>query len=217
VKLRIMEKIFCIFGDSITYGAWDFDEGGWVNRFRKFLDKKNLVSTKNYFLVYNLGVDGDGTADLLKMIDEESRSRFRGTVAESRAIIFAIGTNDSCYQRTKSNAVVMLNLFENNLSEIIKKARNFTSQIIFVGIAKGSDKDTVPLKSSTTGKCYDKENIIIYNNIIKKICEKEKVLFIDILNNMTDEDFYDGLHPNARGHQKIFKIVKDFLIDRKII
>ena len=212
-----MEKIFCIFGDSITYGAWDFDEGGWANRFRKFLDKKNLVSTKNYFLVYNLGIDGDGTADLLKRIDEESRYRFQGTGIESRAIIFAIGTNDSCYQGTKNNVATPLNLFENNLSEVIKKARNFTSEIIFIGIAKGNDKDTAPLKSSTSGKCYDKENIIIYNNIIKKICKKEGVLFVDILNNMADEDFYDGLHPNSKGHQKISETLKDFLIGQKIV
>lgn len=212
-----MEKIFYIFGDSITYGAWDFDEGGWVNRLRKFIDKKNSAEPENYFLVYNLGVDGDGTADLLKRINEESRARFYGIEAESRAIIFAIGTNDSYYQGTKNNVATPLNLFENNLSEIIKKSRNFTSKIIFIGIAKGSDKDTAPLKSSTTGKCYDKENIIIYNNIIKKICEKEGILFVDILNNMTDEDFYDGLHPNSKGHQKIFEIIKDFLIDKKII
>lgn len=213
-----MEKVFCIFGDSITYGAWDFDEGGWVNRLRKFLDKKNSADIENYFLAYNLGIDGDGAVNLLKRIDEESESRFLGIGAElSRVIILAIGTNDSCYLGTKNNVAVDQNEFQNNLSEIIKKARNFTSEIILIGIAKGSDKDTVPLKSSTTGKCYDKENIIVYNNIIKKICEKEGVLFIDILNNMADEDFCDGLHPNSKGHQKIFEIVKDFLIDKKIV
>ncbi len=110
-----------------------------------------------------------------------------------------------------------MNLFENNLSEIIQKARNFTSEIIFIGIAKGSDKDTIPFKNSMTGKCYDKENVRIYNDIIKKVCQKEKILFVDILNNMVDEDFYDGLHPNSAGHQKIFEIVKDFLIQSKIV
>ncbi len=60
-----MEKILCIFGSSTTYGAWDFEEGGWAGRLRKFLDNKNLFNLLNlgsYFLLYNLGVDGDDTA-----------------------------------------------------------------------------------------------------------------------------------------------------------
>lgn len=34
--------VFCIFGASITYGAWDLEYGGWVNRLRNFLDKRKL-------------------------------------------------------------------------------------------------------------------------------------------------------------------------------
>lgn len=212
-----MEKIFCIFGDSITYGMWDLADGGWTSKLRKFLDKRNLTDSENYFLVYNLGVDGDDTARLVKRFNAESVSRFYDIQARSRAIFFAIGTNDSCYRETKNNATTSPNEFKNNLSEIIKNARSLTSEIIFLGIAKGSDKDTMPFLNSTTGKCYDKENIRIYNDIIKKICEKERVLFINILDKMTDNDFYDGLHPNSAGHQKIFEIVKDFLIENKII
>ena len=37
-----------IFGDSITYGAWD-KEGGWVQRLRKFLDERNLTDPNFYF------------------------------------------------------------------------------------------------------------------------------------------------------------------------
>ena len=75
----------------------------------------------------------------------------------------------------------------------------------------------MPFSGSTTGKCYFKGDTVNYNNIIKKVCEKEKVLFIDILDKIVDKDFYDGLHPNSAGHQKIFEIVKVFLIENKII
>jgi lysophospholipase L1-like esterase len=37
-----------IFGDSITYGAWDI-EGGWAARLRKFLDGKTLTDLFNSF------------------------------------------------------------------------------------------------------------------------------------------------------------------------
>ncbi len=31
------------------------------------------------------------------------------------------------------------------------------------------------------------------------------------------EDFDDGLHPNAAGHEKIFEQVRDFLIEKRWI
>jgi len=86
-----------------------------------------------------------------------------------------------------------------------------------VGLAKGSDKETVPLRRSTTGKCYDKNNIRLYNNIIKRVSKEEGVLFINILNGLNDRDFYDGLHPNTGGQKKFFEIIKKSLIINKII
>lgn len=32
-----------IFGDSITYGAWDSEKGGWVNRLRLTLENKGEI------------------------------------------------------------------------------------------------------------------------------------------------------------------------------
>ena len=72
-----------VFGDSITYGAWDKD-GGWVQRLRKFLDE-------NYedFFVCNLGVSGNNSDDLLKRFEFETEQRIK---EEKKTIfIFAIG------------------------------------------------------------------------------------------------------------------------------
>ena len=45
-----MTYIFVI-GDSIAYGAWDFEKQGWVQRLREFLDKKVEENPKdNFFL-----------------------------------------------------------------------------------------------------------------------------------------------------------------------
>ena len=60
-----MAKQFFIFGDSITYGVID-REGGWANRLRKYLDARTLDSNgKDLFMLYNLGISGDTSADLL--------------------------------------------------------------------------------------------------------------------------------------------------------
>ena len=46
---------------------------------------------------------------------------------------------------------------------------------------------------------------------MENVCKEQGVLFLDpgLLNN---SDFDDGLHPNAVGHQKIFEVVRNFLI-----
>ncbi|MFQ6056667.1 MAG: SGNH/GDSL hydrolase family protein, partial [Methanosarcinales archaeon] len=89
--LMIMTRII-IFGASITYGAWD-KEGGWTRRLRKFLDKKTLSDTNTYFIIYNLGVSGDTTEDLIERVEFETKQRLKE--GEETIFIFSIGTTDS--------------------------------------------------------------------------------------------------------------------------
>ncbi len=198
-----------IFGDSIVWGAGLPFRTAWANLLRNFLEKRN----KKYSPVelYDLGIDRDTTEELLKRFDIEIEAR------HPNVIIFAVGINDSAYRRNKNNPLVTVKKFESNLLKLINKAKKLTDKIILIGISKGNDKTTIPLLRSTTGKCYDKENVRIYNEIIKKVCKKENTSFINISGSLSDKDFYDGLHPNSAGHKKIFEIVKDFLIENKII
>ena len=48
------------------------------------------------------------------------------------------------------------------------------------------------------------------------VCCEQNILFLDIP-DLANDEFEDGLHPNAKGHKKIFEVVKDFLIQQKII
>lgn len=193
-----MNKVICAFGDSILWGRGLPFRAGWVNLLRNYVEAESKFTVN----LYDLGVDGDTSEDVIKRFDTEAAAR------KPDIIIIAIGVNDSGYRKAKAYPLVSIDKFEKNLDMLIGKARRFTQNIIFVGIAKGSDKETVPLKASTTGKCYDKENARIYNDMIKKVCGKEKVLFIGVLDKLIDSDFYDGLHPNTGGHEKIFEEVK---------
>jgi len=68
---------------------------------------------------------------------------------------------------------------------------------------------------------YKHDYVDNYNKIIQSICEENNLPFIDIFNQFYKMDYKnllsDGLHPNSEGHEKIFKTVKDFLIENKII
>ncbi len=184
----------CIFGDSITYGAFDTEKGGWANRLHLYLDSKNDFEDE----VYNLGISGDHTEGLLERFDSEAKSR------ESDFLIFAIGMNDSQFVISENQNRVLLEKFEQNIKELISRARKITNKILFVGLTPVDEAKTVPIPWDTD-KMYKNEYVEKYNSKIKEICESEAVEFIDIFSDMIKENYtsmlVDGLHPDAKGHE----------------
>ncbi|MBU0627515.1 SGNH/GDSL hydrolase family protein [Patescibacteria group bacterium] len=61
------------------------------------------------------------------------------------------------------------------------------------------------------------ENINRYNDTIQKICGKEKVYFVDMLDAIKKGNLEDGCHPKAEGHEKMYIKIRDFLLDKKIL
>lgn len=206
-----------IFGDSITYGSWDI-EGGWVQRLRKFLDEKILTELNFYCLVYNLGISGDTTDDLLERFEFETKKRIKEK--EDTIIIFSIGGNDATFIDDKKQCQILKENFRENIKKLIKLADKYASKIIFTGLLPTDELKTIPIPWALD-KSYKNEHIIQYNEIIKSFCEENKILFIDFFEKFKKFDYKnlleDRQHPNFEGHQKIFEIVKKFLIENKII
>jgi len=204
--------IIMIFGASTTYGAWD-KEGGWAARLRKSIDKKETEH-----LIYNLGISGDTTADLLERFEFETKQRLEEN--EETIFIFAIGVNDSAFLQSKNGSWIALEKFKNNIQKLITIAKQFSSKIVFLGLTPVDEKKTTPIPWNTD-IFYKNEYTQKYNNIIKSICEKENVPFLGLFDSWSNIDYkkllYDGLHPNSKGHEKIFRSLKDFLIKKKVI
>jgi len=189
----------CVFGASTTWGAYDFEKGGWVERLKIYFFEKDDVN------VFNLGVSGDTTESLLKRFDCEAEAR------KSAIIVFSIGVNDSAYIKTKDNPTTNLEDFSRNISELIKKAKKFTQKIIFVGPTKIDESKTMPVPWDSK-RYYTNKNIALYGASMKYICDKEGIIFVDMLDLLDLTYLYnDGLHPNSGGHEKISERVKDVL------
>lgn len=198
-------KSICIFGDSTAWGAWDMGKGGWVNRFWFYVAKRN---GDDYVEVYNCSISGGTTKTILERFENEAKIR------EADALIFQTGGNDASYEHAPDNYLVTPDKFRENLEEIIIRAKKITGNIIFMDLKNCDESKTMPV--SWIDIYYTNENIKKYSEIMQEICNKNNVLFLDIelLNN---DDFDDGLHPNAKGHEKIFNQVRDFLIEKKWI
>lgn len=198
----------CIFGDSIVYGESDVLSGGWATLLKRYIEEN---TAEDWINIYNLGISGDTTTGLLK------RFKMEAEVRAPDLIMFGIGINDSVYRGLLDNNETPREEFNDNLKILIKKARVFTNNIIFVGLTKVEESKVQPLSDSATGKSYSNVLIQKYNSDIKSLCEKENLYFIEIFSLLENEDLHDGLHPNAQGHQKIFESVRDFLTANKIL
>lgn len=184
----------CIFGDSITWGAYDPKYGGWVNRMRSYFE-----SLDQY--IYNLGIPGDSTTDLLLRIEAEAKLR------EADVIIFAIGVNDAQSVPFSDSSYITDTDFKFNLEKLYEKAKKFTDKIFFVGL---TPVDEQKLRQTSQGHdtTYANQNIKRLDKVIHDFCMERKIRFVPMNDKLSDDDFFDGLHPNTKGHNKIFGIMK---------
>lgn len=196
----------CIFGDSITWGACDYERGGWATRLRNYFEERgdtplgadgSLVDVS----VYNLGVSGDNTNDLLARMKSECEAR------EPDMVIMAIGINDSQYMRSDSERRINIDKFKENLANLYETAKQFTEKVVFVGLTLVDESKTMPIPWDTN-KQYDNEGVKQYDGVIREFCADKNVKFIEMIDMLTTKYLEDGLHPNANGHGKMFERIK---------
>ena len=176
-----MDKTFCIFGDSVTQAA--YVKNGWVDLLRGFLEEKY---DDVFINVFNLGVGGNTTQDVLNRFVAEATSR------NLTDIIFAVGVNDSAVE-TKEK-------FAANIEMLIGLASKITSKITFVGLVQG--------EGNSEDRIYVRKKVARYNSLLKGITEDSRCRFIELFNVLDFSDFSDGLHPNDQGHLKMFEVIK---------
>lgn len=213
-----MDKHILVFGTSTTYGAWDL-EGGWVARLRKFLDQKIIDSDyKDFYLVYNLGVSGDKSEDILKRFEVETEVR-KGRNGEEVIILFHLGINDCIYNESLGGLEVSSEQFRENYNRLIKLAKKYSQKIIIIGsMPVDSRVDPMPW---SPGRGYKNEYVEQYNRIMKEVADENNTPFVEVYQRFINKNYSnllaDGVHMTEDGHKKFFEIVRDYLIENSII
>lgn len=208
-----------VFGDSITYGAWD-NAGGWVQRLREPIDIKNLVNPDIAYFVYNLGVIDDTSTGIIKRFEQEMAARRYLNSVQKKIVIFAVGLNDSELLLKEKKNRVPKELFKRNVNALIDLGKKYADKTIFIGPTPVDEPRAVPLP-------WDKDlgyrNRVVkeYDNIIRLICKKRNILFLEIFDRIVKLDYVDlledGVHPSPAGHLVIYELVRDFLEKNKIL
>lgn len=189
----------CVLGDSIVYGAWDDAKHGYVNRL-----KDDYRENQNIENIYGLGIPGETTEGLLKRIDVELKPRNPNT------IIIAIGVNDTIYVKSKNKENVSIESFINNIKKIIEIAKKYTNNILVLGLTKVIEKLTTPILWNDD-EIYFNNTIKKYDKALEEFCNINNIEYIKMFDLLEDEDFSnDGIHPNEKGHEKIYKVIKNY-------
>jgi lysophospholipase L1-like esterase len=206
-----------VFGGSIAYGAYD-KVGGYAQRLRSYLEEKLFVDPDSNFTLFNLGIGGDNSKFVLERFEPETKARLAEN--EETIFIFDIGKNDSVYDNTKKEVSIPIKDYIKNLSRLIKLARKYSNKIVFMGLGPVNETlvDPIPWYKDHAYKNY---LIQQYNEALMLFCKKNDLYFVDVYAKFSSIDFKklldDGVHPNTKGHELIFKILKDYLEKNKII
>ena len=195
----------CVFGDSTAWGAWDMEKGGWVTRLWLYVGNRE----ENYVELYNQSISGGSTSTIMERF--ESEAKIRG----ADGLIFQFGANDSYLTSKDSPNNISIEKFEQNLRDIIVSAVKITDKIIFFGLKNCDESKTTPV--SWGNYYYFNSEIEKYDNIMEKVCKESGILYLKMRGMLDGSDFEDGIHPNAKGHQKIFEKTRDFLVQNNWI
>lgn len=189
-------------GDSIVYGRNDWLQGGWVEATRK-----RLSSTTPGAVVFNLGIGGMRSSDLLPRIVCELPTR-RPTV-----VVIGIGSNDAVRGPSPSDSTAVAPLqFEANVTAAIDRIASMGARPILLEIPPVDEGRTSPLGDHFILN----SDIAKLNDSLCRLAGRYHLTLLRVSQAFLETADYralldDGLHPNSAGHQVIASLVIDAL------
>lgn len=194
-------------GDSLVYGYGDPEGGGWVERLRR----QWMVQDEESPVLYNLGIRGDRTHQVLERLEQEFRQRgeLRNRVPDR--IILSVGINDSArLGRPNGRLYTPLETFESQIQTLLNRAQALCP-VLFVGMVP-VDEEKMPFQDCLYFNHFDQYR---YKEVTLRACEERKIPYLDLFEGWMTEDLAwrqarlgkDGLHPNSHGYQAILEKV----------
>jgi len=180
----IWNEILCL-GDSITYGARDFQGRSFPAELGKILTEK----TNEFYYCHNRGVSGETSSDLLRRAWSDTSSN-----KNSRIATVLIGTNDTQVPITEE-------VYEDNLRQIISILKVHDIHIILCTLP---ELEFTPLYFKNT------EYIGKYNKIIRRLATEQSLLVCDM--SGTEKHYIDGVHYTHDGYKVLANRIANVIL-----
>lgn len=162
-----------------------------------YFPKKNVI---------NKGVGGEKTEDLLERIDKDVYEY------NPSKIFVQCGINDIINDIDKEDILLNIRTIITGIKVNRSYAKVYMESLYPVNEKKVKDSDNEKHRK------LNNKQIKEYNEEIKKICEDNNIIYINVFDEMTDKDgnlkeLYtnDGLHLTNLGYLKLTSILKEYI------
>lgn len=209
-KLVTHPKKVIAIGDSLVYGYGDSEGGGWVDRLRRqWMDPETQGP-----ILYNLGVRGDGVAQVSNRLEREFCDRGELRHRTPDVLILSFGVNDSARAgRAEGRPVTDINKFTLALDQLLKQASTLCP-VYFIGMVPVNEA-AMPFANILHFSQAEQRN---YRDVTRRLCAESKVPYLDMFEQWTQHDEVwvcdrlcaDGIHPNVLGYRTILDAVKSW-------
>jgi lysophospholipase L1-like esterase len=200
----MLPKKIVVFGASTVYGKVDPEGGGFASRFRRWHEHKHPSN-----LVYALGIPGDTLPSMLERFNAEVKFR------RPDLILLSVGLNDIHREgaRTASSATP-LPRYGKAIEELLTSAKKL-APTFWIGQFPIDERRTAPLHGSSW--FYLASDAEAYIKDGERICRNLSVPYLSVWDAWKTQNLEtllhtDGLHCNSHGHQKLFEMVRDFIV-----
>jgi lysophospholipase L1-like esterase len=162
----------------------------------------------DYYWVYNLGIPGETSADVLSRFEPERLAR------KPNVVIIAFGTNDSARPQAGGASRVAIDQFKDNISRMVNAGLRVGARVFVVGAGVVDEALTSPFDGHSF---FSQAELDKYSDELENFAKSADAVFIPIRDILDKSDLIDGLHPNNSGHEKIFERVRRVLTEQGVI
>ena len=205
-----------VFGDSIVQGLNDAESNGWVTRLASHLTKRNIETNWNeYHAVFSLGIAGNTSDDVLERLEGELS--VRGS-SRGRILMLAVGINDACSDTVRQAYRVPPERYRANLEAMIGVGERECDSIVLVSLLPiiASMLTPIPWAPELVLTDAAREE---YDAVLRSVSHDTNTSLVDVFDVFEADTVYlpDGIHPNAAGHERIFRRVLGFLEEAELL
>lgn len=206
-----MTKVFSMLpqrivaiGASTVFGRVDPEGGGFIGRLKTWHESNHRKNC-----IFNLGISSETSTDFLKRLLPECTPR------KPDLILLSAASNDARHVESKdAPCETPILKYEENISELIRQGKTLAPVIVLTGHPI-NEAHTTPLPYKNN--YYFLKDLKRYMESAKRTCTEKQIPCLDVFSEWLKIDYFpflydDGLHPNAEGHQKIFELLRDFLV-----
>lgn len=179
-----------VLGDGFVCGQGVAPLQGWASQLMI-----QTVSDLGPVNVYNLGIPGELSTQVVARLRELAPRRLKG---EDNRLVFSFGLQDTAEH--EGRPMLSNQASTDALKQLIVKTRPHF-KLLMIGMPPVYD----PQRNSWVKRL---------NSLQHDLCQKAHVPFIDLFSALADDVQYkrsllatDRVHPDSRGHQKIFDLI----------